>query len=400
MFNPNEEEEPNFLNNQVPDQNSPPLPIQNQQQPAPPPAAPTDPKAALIANYLQKKKAGGGEPSSPQINNWQSNLGVALAGLGDAYAGAAGRQGGNADQALSIVQNAPKLAQERQQYQRTLAQQSEMDNPSSGTSKQYQSLAAQYTGKGPEMFQGMSATKIANVLPIVEKAYGVNQETEAKKFAAQTSADARKEMAQSNLALRGAMFGEKQDQFNRKEFEKIIDQNNPTTGSSRTAIGQLGAANIKANRALTTLQNPMVTNQELGNVMADIASIYQGGAPTSFGMSHQAYNTMYGNIQGIMQTLSGKPQDAVPNAIKQRIAGVLNDMKSVNQSVLKQNFDTIENTKKASIAPYQDEWKNFRQSVEGNFGPGAGTGNAPQKPKTVKQNGHIYTLNEQTGKYE
>src|SRR5260221_705 len=97
-------------------------------------------------------------------------------------------------------------------------------------------------------------------------------------------------------------------------------------------------ANYNANRALSTLSNPMVTNQEAGNVMSDIASIYQNGSPTQFGMSEQGYHTLTSKIAGFKQWLTGRPTDALSPEIKDRLLGVLKDMKKTNFDVLKQNL--------------------------------------------------------------
>lgn len=168
----------------------------------------------------------------------------------------------------------------------------------------------------------------------------------------------------TNLSL-----GERRDQFNQKEFDKIIQDNNPNNAGSRTAIGMIGRANLNADRAMVTLTKPTVTMQEAGNVMADIAGIYQGGSPTQFGMSHQQYDTLYGKAQAALQSLSGNPQDAVPEPIKQRLLNVLKDMKDTNRNILKDNLDLTEVSKKKILSNFPDEWKAFRQQLEGNDQP-------------------------------
>lgn len=158
----------------------------------------------------------------------------------------------------------------------------------------------------------------------------------------------------------------KQDQFDQKEWDKIVKETNPLTASSRSTLGMASKANFQADRALVTLSKPVVTNQEAGNVMADIAAIYQTGSPTQYGMSHQEYSTLYGKIQGALQTVTGKPQDALPNAIKSRLIGVLHDMKGTNSLVLKQQLDFTERSKKKIIDKFPDEWKGIRQTLESN----------------------------------
>lgn len=189
--------------------------------------------------------------------------------------------------------------------------------------------------------------------------------------------------------------GEKQDQFYQREWDKVVKDTDPLTASSRSGLGMATKADFQANRALLTLSKPMVTNQEAGNAMADIASIYQTGNPTEYGMSHQGYNTLYGKIQGAIQGLTGNPQDAVPDPIKQRLIGVLTEMKDTNKAVMKQNLDHYERAQPKLIQRYQDEWKGIRQNLEGGVagGPDQGT-------SSTTSGGITHRWNPATGKVE
>lgn len=197
-------------------------------------------------------------------------------------------------------------------------------------------------------------------------------------------------------------IGTKQEQFDQKEWDKIVKDTNPLTASGRTTLGMASKANFQADRALVTLSKPVVTNQEAGNVMADIASIYQTGSPTQYGMSHQEYATLYGKVQGALQTITGKPQDALPDAIKNRLVGVLHDMKQTNGTVLKQQLDFTEKAKKRVIDKFPQEWQDIRATLENNPQQ---TG-SPSIPTTgphgasVSQNGHIFNWNAKSGQYE
>ena len=158
--------------------------------------------------------------------------------------------------------------------------------------------------------------------------------------------------------------GEKESQFNQKEWDKIVEETNPLTASSRSSLGMAAQANLRADRAIVTLQQPTVTNQEAGNIMADIASIYQGGSPTQFGMSEQGYKTLYGSIQGVRQMITGHPQDAVTPEIKSRLNGVLEKLKGVNNGVISSQLDFMEKSKAKIIKAFPDEWQDIRTNLE------------------------------------
>lgn len=194
----------------------------------------------------------------------------------------------------------------------------------------------------------------------------------------------------------------RQDQFDQKEWDKIVKDTNPLTANTRTTLGMASKANFQADRALVTLSKPVVTNQEAGNVMADIAAIYQGGSPTQYGMSHQEYATLYGKVQGALQAVTGNPTDALPDAIKKRLVGVLHDMKGTNSLVLKQQLDFTEKAKRKIIQKFPDEWKDIRSTLEANpDAPGQNTipVTGPHGA-SISQNGNIYNWNANTGQYE
>lgn len=176
---------------------------------------------------------------------------------------------------------------------------------------------------------------------------------------------------------RGLALSEKEDQFYQKEWDKIEKESNPLTTTGRSGLGMAAKADYNANRALVTLSKPVVTNQEAANVMADIAQIYQGGSPTEYGMSHQGYNTLYQKLTGSLQYLTGNPQDSLPDPIKQRLMGVLKEMKSTNKAVIKQQLDHLERAQPRVIGRFKNEWSGIRQNLENGIagGPQSNAGN-------------------------
>ena len=175
------------------------------------------------------------------------------------------------------------------------------------------------------------------------------------------------------------LLGMKQDQFNQREFDKIIEKNNPYNASSRTPIGMAGRAALSASRALQRLNDTgdLITNQDAGNIQADIASIFQNGSPTEFGMSEQQYHTLYGKVQGIRQYLTGKPENSITPEIRQRLIKVISDIQRTNVDVVKNNFSFIEKSKSNVIKPFQDQWDSAKQDLldKFNFESSAGLSN-------------------------
>lgn len=314
-------------------------------------------------------------PANPALKgpglDWKGGLALALGGLGDALkAGGGHNTGTGVKDATRMIQEGPAKAMEAHERERSLSTEKEQDDPNSPTSLAHQNYMIKLGAK-PEDVKGLSATQLQPMETLHEKVYGVDANTKERLLAADIAAQARRDVADTNASNRSLQLGEKTDQFNQREWDKILKENDPNVATSRSAIGMIGKSNINANRAITTLSKPMVTNQEAGNAMADLAAIYQGGSPTQFGMSHQQYSTIYGKVKDLLQTVTGKPQDALPDAIKKRLLSVLSDMKADNTKILKHQLDQVEKSKSKIIKAFPEDWKGFRQSIEGNFAPEA-----------------------------
>jgi hypothetical protein len=136
------------------------------------------------------------------------------------------------------------------------------------------------------------------------------------------------------------------------------------TATTRNPLGAAAKATYNVNRALKTLENPMVTNAEMGNTIADIASVYQGGSPSDMAMKHQDWETLYGAAKTMLQRITGKPQNIVPEAIRQRLREDLINMKKTNSAQIKQQLDYTEKAKKRIIDKFPEEWADMRKTIE------------------------------------
>ena len=155
------------------------------------------------------------------------------------------------------------------------------------------------------------------------------------------------------------------DQRTQNQWTTFLHQNNPELASPRSTLGMAGTGNAKADRALATLQNnPLVTSADLGNITADLASIYQGGAPTDMGMKHQEYGTIWTNIQKLKQFVTNNPTDVLPDAMKNKVIDTIQRLKDANNKVLNNYFDATEKSQDKLISKNSDEWKSFRAGFD------------------------------------
>lgn len=153
------------------------------------------------------------------------------------------------------------------------------------------------------------------------------------------------------------MQPEMQDQ---KQFQTLLEKNNPLKASSRSGLGMAANATQRADRALVLLDNSLLTNQDLAGIVGDYAGILQGGAPTVEGMSSANYTSAQQSLKGMAQFATGNPQDAVPAKFKEHIRSNLNELKSISDGYITKNFDAVEKGNSRLISKYSDDWKNFR----------------------------------------
>lgn len=162
---------------------------------------------------------------------------------------------------------------------------------------------------------------------------------------------------------------QKQDQFDQRQWSAFVNKNTPTLASSRSTLGMAANGNLRADRALVSIQNnPTMTYQDLGNVVGDLAGIYQGGAPTDMAMKHQQYESIQSQIANLKQYITGKPQNAVPQQVKQKLVDVINNLKTINNDAINRHFEVQEKAQKRLISKFPDEWQSLRQQIQDNYG--------------------------------
>ncbi len=126
-----------------------------------------------------------------------------------------------------------------------------------------------------------------------------------------------------------------------KQWQMFAKDANPAQASSRTLIGTAASVNTRADRALTSLSSKTMTNEQAAGVAADIAGILKGATPDEQAMKEQGYGTLYSKAMAMKQYLTGKPQDAVPDAIKAKLRETIMELKGVDNEIIKNHHDSL-----------------------------------------------------------
>lgn len=196
---------------------------------------------------------------------------------------------------------------------------------------------------------------------------------------------------QASVGPKGATIKPENIAADNSEWDKIDKIANPLVATNRSPLGMAGRTTLAANRALKILDSDNIPSQQVNGVTADIASILQNGSPTEFGMSEQGYNSAFQTFAKVAQYASGKPVNALTPELKTELQRVLNDMKSVNKDVIRQNFDALEAKNKKLISKDPERWSEYRKILESDDYSGSGK-KSGQLVNNKTSNGVGYTI--------
>lgn len=179
--------------------------------------------------------------------------------------------------------------------------------------------------------------------------------------------------------------GTKQENFMEKQWQEATKRVNSLRQSSRSALGASAVANQRADRALMVLQNPDVTDQDLQNVVTDLAGIFHGGSPHEKELNNQEYRTLQTKLNNLTTLITATPQAAKQPAIQAKLKEVVRSIKEVDNSIVRKNLGVEAVGFKKLIASDPDRWNELLTAVnsttEDPTTPGAPQGSpAPADP--------------------
>ena len=148
-----------------------------------------------------------------------------------------------------------------------------------------------------------------------------------------------------------------------KRWDQIVKDTDPYKASSRSALGIATIGNQRANRAIPVLQNPNATNQDINTAIADISGIFQGGVPTESGIHEQEYNTLAKKIADMKTYITGAPSAPAVPEVKQHLLELVNTLKQINNSSIKDQLDYVETSHPDLISKNRDAWTKLRQRI-------------------------------------
>ena len=126
--------------------------------------------------------------------------------------------------------------------------------------------------------------------------------------------------------------------------------------------------NMRADRAISLASNPNVTWQEFNQVLTDVAGIMQGGVPHVDQIKAQTYPTWQEQYARLRTYATGHPTENVPPEIRQRVLGVVQGLKAIDNKYLKAGADI--NNQILGTLPGGNKYQNIVNNAVGQITQG------------------------------
>lgn len=365
--------------------------------PVPPQAAPS--VNPLVSQYLSKLKSAQAETKS---NRFATGMTSALVQLGHAFSHATNPVDLSAVNEMSKSDDAPvKDLLQQHETARDAAKDAKNINdedPNSPTANRLRQIYApmfQKSGLDPASLDGLSANDI--------KAYAQNPlEFQYKQQSLAANKQASIDANRDKFALAKADQASKQEN---SAYDHTNAQLLSMRGDSEAtkASGRLG--NIKTAQALIDqYPNPDdMPPAQVNLLMDELGQLATGGSPSE-GVLHQlAPNTLAMQASAFKNKIMNGTSGANAGAFIKEAGKYVKDQATTQQQILNdRNSRVIDSSRispesKASLRQIHNRASMYPDAPATPSAPGA---QPSSKPTTVIQNGHAYTLNPATGKYE
>jgi hypothetical protein len=167
-----------------------------------------------------------------------------------------------------------------------------------------------------------------------------------------------------------------------KQWENLNKRTNPIVAPRGSLLNTAGQVNASADRSLVTLNKPIVTVQDMNGVAHDIARIMSNASATDKAAHEQNYGTVYSDLMGLVQKVTGRPQDAVPTKIVDEMRRKINEMKQVDNRIIYDNLRSAEVTYQGLKKSDPKRWKEYVDSITSTTDNPEVRG-VPSKPKQI-----------------
>lgn len=278
---------------------------------------------AAVMDDIRKKMHGGLNTAAHGMAGMSDAImqGVARAGSGQAEARLNEREENEARNRLTAAQHEGTLNLETLKAKEGLDQ---MD-PNSGLGR------AMLSTWGPLMDKlGIPKDKQATMMPAL--------------LSSVVPEGVKEKDAMARLAMmkdqRGIQLGMRQDQFDQGQWVKLGNAVNALTAGSRKALGIAATNNMRADRAIETIDNPKLVKspQLVTQLVQDVSGIYKGGVPDEVSLKHSMYPNLMGDLAKLQSYLSSQPESGATKALLNQVREQVLSLKQIDNQAIEKNL--------------------------------------------------------------
>lgn len=257
----------------------------------------------------------------------------------------------------TVGQQLTKDDREDKAYDRAQEIQSDEDDPNSDISKAYQATAMKFTGG--KAVPGLSATQLKQQMPLLEKAYQVDQGALARK-------DANAERSLHQQEINDRKNQDRQDHA-LKDTMAILES---ARGNPAVAQAQRDYYSAqKAESLMNMYGDPNKLSQAQVNLLTqEVSKIASGGVPSMHELEGLSPNTLQGKMSKVYSSLINEPTPANAAAFVKQYHDYTSALSKDAKKTIAEKYGRVLESRKAQLGddnyatlkqqyldPYQDD---------------------------------------------
>jgi hypothetical protein len=232
----------------------------------------------------------------------------------------------------------------------------------------------------PERFSALATNEIEKGKQTLD---AMNQKLDERKLALEEKKQAwleNKPQPTGGSGSSNVKFEQKQEQFDETNWPKLVKLISPLNASSRSVLGVAGTSNMRADRALSILNDPKTTVNEIKSLVdTDILGIMKGGVPDAEQLKNGLIKTFGTDALEKLQYWSSNPKEFSNPAVRQRLIEITHGLKDVDNKIINDMLGVGASAYIPMINRHPDWWEQVKKGI-------TGTTTAASENKTVTNN--------------
>jgi hypothetical protein len=159
-------------------------------------------------------------------------------------------------------------------------------------------------------------------------------------------------------------LSQKQEQFDETNWAKLAKIVSPLNASSRSVLGVAGTSNMRADRALSILNDPKTTANEIKALVdTDILAIMKGAVPDAEQLKNGLIQTFGTDALSKVQYWSSNPMQFNNKEVRKRLLEITYGLKTIDNKIIEDMLGVGGASYIPLIARHPDWWEQLKGAV-------------------------------------